>query len=222
MSTVTAPTQAPVTAPDEQRFLLRAVDWETYRKLSDALTDHHVRLTYDRGNLEFMTISGDHAFLSRLLLQLVIVLTVELKLPRRCLGDMTCDRQDLERALNPDECFYISNELLVRGKSNIDLTVDPAPDLAVEIELSRSVRSRLGIYAALGVPEVWRFDGQSLTILQLQASGQYAPIERSPLFPFLTGADLAGFLNQRHQTDENSLVESFREWVRKQIRATGN
>lgn len=221
MATATAPVPEPVVVPEEQHFVLRGVDWETYRKLSEMLTGYHVRLTYDRGTLEFKTISGEHAFLSRLVLQLVVALAAELKLPRRCLGDMTCNRQDLDRALNPDECFYFDKESLVRGKKDFDLTVDPPPDLAVEIELSRSARSRIGIYAALGVAEVWRFDGQTMVILQLQGNRQYAAVERSPRFPFLAGADFAGFLNQRDQVDEESLIESFRLWVREQIRATG-
>lgn len=221
MATVSEPVPLAGPAPEDQRFLLRGVDWQTYRKLTEVLTGHHVRLTYDRGNLEFMTISGAHAFLSRLLFQLVVVLTVELKLPRLSLGDMTCDRQDLDRAINPDECFYITNEPVVRGKENIDLGTDPPPDLAVEIDLSHPSPTRQGIYAALRVPEVWRFDGAVFLILQLQSDGEYAQVERSPLFPFLAGHDLAGFLNQRARLDENSLVESFREWVREQIGAKG-
>lgn len=132
---------------------------------------------------------------------------------------MTCDRADLERGLEPDECFYLTNEPLVRSKDEIDLETDPPPDLAVEVDITRSSLKRLPIYAAIRVPEVWRYDGQVLTIHQLGADGKYAVAERSRYFAFVTGPDLARFLNQRTQIDENSLIRTFRDWVREQIAA---
>jgi len=221
MATVSEPAQATVDSSDEQRFVLRDVDWATYRKIAEALTGRHVRLTYDRGSLEFMTISHLHGNYSGLLARLVNVLTEELELPIRTCRDMTCDRKDLERGLEPDECFYIENEPHIRARTAIDLTVDPPPDLAVEVDLRRSPKSRLDIYAAIGVPEVWRFDGETLRIHQRNAEGQYAVVEHSPHFPFVTGADLVRFIQQRTQVDENRLVRSFRDWVREQLRAKG-
>jgi Uma2 family endonuclease len=221
MATVTAPAHAAAPLPEEQRFLLRGVDWATYRKLSEALTGRHLRLTYDRGNLEFMTISSRHGRFSGLIARLVTVLTEELGLTMCTCRDMTCDREDLERGLEPDEGFYLENEAAIRGKEEIDLTVDPPPDLSVEVDLSRSPRSRMAIYAAIRVPEVWRFDGEKLRIHHLGADGQYTIVEQSPHFPFVTGADIVRFLEQRTQMDENSLVRLFREWVREQIRARG-
>jgi len=209
--------QQPAPMPDGQRLLLRGVNWASYRKISEALTGRHVRLTYDRGNLEFKTISTIHAILSRLLFQLIVVLTEELGMPRRSCGDMTCDRDDLERGLEPDECFYLTNEPLVRNKDQIDLAVDPPPDLGVEVDITRSSRTRLGIYAALRVPEVWRFDGDQLIIHQLQADGQYIEVERSRYFPFLSGDEVVRFLQQRTQMDENALIRSFRAWVSRSV-----
>jgi Uma2 family endonuclease len=221
MTTVSLPPQQSAPVPDGQRFLLRGVDWPAYRKISEALAGRHVRLTYDRGNLEFMTISSRHGRYSHLIARLVSVMTEELGIPVCGCGDMTCDREDLERGLEPDEGFYIENEPLIRAKEAIDLAVDPPPDLAVEVDLSRSPRSRLSIYAAIGVPEVWRFDGETLRIHQRGADGQYTVADRSPHFPFVSGPDLVRFLQQGTQLDENTLVRSFREWVREQIRARG-
>jgi Uma2 family endonuclease len=200
-----------------QRLVLRGVEWSEYRKISDAFNGRHLRLTYDRGTLEFMTISSTHGRFGRLLARLVGALTEELALPLCSCGDMTCDREDLERGLEPDECFYITNEPLVRDREKIEVGIDPPPDLAVEIEITRSSRNRLGIYAALGVPEVWRFDGESLTMHQRLANGQYAVAERSPQFPFLSATELGKFLQLYTQMEENALVRSFRDWVRKQI-----
>jgi Uma2 family endonuclease len=221
METTTAPVDDPIVVSEQQRFVLRGVDWETYRQIRDALTGRHVRLTYDRGSLEFMTISRAHALISRLIFQFIVVLTQELGLPRSSCGDMTCDREDLDRGLEPDEGFYFENAHLIREKDKIDLTVDPPPDLTVEVDLRRSPKSRMGIYAALGVPEVWRFDGETLRIHQRGADGQYVVVEHSPHFSFVTGSDIVRFVQQRTQLDEDALIQLFREWVREQIRAKG-
>src|SRR5689334_11793854 len=113
---------ATVQTPNEQRFLLRNVDWPRYRAFAEALGEAHVRLTYDRGNLEFMTLSHGHERWSKLLGQFIEVLTEELNLPRQSGGSTTFDRADLERGLEPDQCYYLSHEPLVRNKDEIDLT----------------------------------------------------------------------------------------------------
>ncbi len=190
--------------PPEQHFVFRSLDWFSYRKLSEALAGRHLRLAYDRGSLELMTVGFLHGNYSRLLARFVIVLTEEMDMTVRTCGDTTCDREDMERGLQPDEGFYLINEPLVRDKEQIDLTVDPPPDLTAEVDIARSSLNRLSIYAALKVPEVWRFDGQQVTIHQLQANGQYAIVESSRYFPFLRGADLARFLLQRGEVEENA------------------
>jgi Uma2 family endonuclease len=202
--------------PREQRFVLRCVDWQTYRTISEALNGRHLRFTYDQGTLEFGSVSSRRASCSHLLGRLIIVLTEELGIPVRGFGDMTCDREDLECGVEPDESFYIGNEPRVRDKEDIDLTTDPPPDLLVEIDISRSSRRRLGIYAALGGPEVWRSDGETLEVYRLH-EGRYAVSDSSQHFPQIPVRELAGFLRRRPQVDENSLVKSFREWVRQQI-----
>ena len=104
-----------------QRLALGAVDWSTYQTISKALTGRHVRFTYDRGRLEFLTISSKHGRLSRLLAQFVAAIADEMGIHRAQFGDMTCDNADALRGLEPDECFYLENEPLVRGKEEIDL-----------------------------------------------------------------------------------------------------
>jgi Uma2 family endonuclease len=205
---------------EEQRFVLRSVDWETYRAISTALKGRHLHLTYDRGTLEFMTISPRHGNCSRLLGRLIVTLTEEFGLPIRCFGDISCDREDLERGVEPDECFYLENEPKIRDKDEIDLQIDPPPDLVVEIDISRNSRRRLGIYEALGVPEVWRYDGEILQVRRLDDQREYQVVERSGHFPLIPVGELAGFLARRSQMDANSLVREFRAWVRQQIAAS--
>ena len=203
--------------PASQRFLLHGVDWETYCKLRDALRGRHLHLTYDRGSLELMTLSLGHEWYGSMLGRFIETLTLELGQPLKSAGSTTLDREDLERGAEPDRCYYLEHEPLVREKDEIDLTVDPPPDLALEIDLSRSSIKRLGIYAALKIPEVWRFNGERIWVYQLTPEGEYVQVEHSRHFPFLPLPEVVSFLRRRNEMDENSLVRAFRDWVRERI-----
>jgi Uma2 family endonuclease len=204
----------PVPSAPEQRLLLHNVDWSTYDRLLHALEGHHLRLNYDRGRLEIMTTSSGHERWKTLLARFFEIFTLELNIPILGVGNFTCRREDLERGLEPDECWYIEHEADVRGREQIDLDVDPPPDLVVEIEVSRSVLDRLGILAALGVPEVWRFDGKRLSVLLLAADGRYVEADHSPTFPAIPLSGFVEHLNRRGTVDETTLVRSFQSWVR--------
>jgi Uma2 family endonuclease len=201
----------------EQQLILRDFDWEAYEGLLSALDDRPVRLTYDGGNVELMTLSHRHERYSSLLGRFVEILTDELDVPFHIGGSTTFSRKDLGSGLKPDRCYWLESEPLVRDKEEIDLTMDPPPDLALEIDVSRSSLNRMRIYAALGVPEVWRFDGTTLRVYLLQAEGEYLESERSRHFPFLPPADMVAFVERRTQMDDNGLFRLFRQWVRDQI-----
>jgi Uma2 family endonuclease len=207
--------QRPTSAP-EDRILLQDVSWERYRILSDALTECHVQLTYDRGRLELMTKSGEHETWAEIIAMLIWILTSELKMRRRSCGSMTCDREDLLRGIEPDKCWYIAHEPDVRGRNPIDLATDPPPDLAVEVDVTRSSLGRLPVYAAIGVPEVWRYDGETVTFYRV-SEGTVRAMENSDTFPFVTPAAIRDVLRQWPQTDENTLETTFRQWVRDQL-----
>ena len=153
-----------VVKTQEQRFVFSNMDWPSYLAMGEILRDRPIRMTYDRGVLELMTTSPEHEKAKKLLGRFVEALTEELDIDIASGGSMTCRREDEEGSLEPDECYWIEHEEQVRGRIDIDLESDPPPDLAIEAEISRSVLSRLGIYARLGVPEVWRTDGQIVRI----------------------------------------------------------
>lgn len=203
----------------DQRFVLRDADWSTYQGFLQALGDRPIRVTYDRGRLELMTLSLGHERFSHLLCRFVETLTEELHMAVQNAGSTTFNREDLDRGIESDHCFYIEHEPLVREKDEIDLTIDPPPDLALEIDISRSSLNRMGIYAAIKVPEVWRFDGTSLTVYLLQESGSYKTSATSGVFPFLPMQELVRFLKMRTEMDDNSVVRAFRAWVRERIAA---
>jgi Uma2 family endonuclease len=210
-------------APPPQRLVLADVSWQTYGRFRRILEGRRsVRLTYDRGELEIMTITHEHESHGRFLGRMVIALTEELGLPIKEGGSTTFRRKRKRRGLEPDNCFWITKEPLVRGKLKIDLRTDPPPDLAIEVDITHSSLDRMGIYAALGVSEVWHFDGQTLRFYHLGAGRRYAVVPSSRIFPHVTPADLAGFLPLRTQMDENAVIRQFRAWVRQRHPAGGS
>ncbi|MEG3955435.1 Uma2 family endonuclease [Microcoleus sp. herbarium2] len=198
-------------------ILLTNISWKTYESLLNELTQQRgIRLTYDRGNLEIMTPLAPHEKYKKILGRFVESVSDELNVEICSLGSLTCRREDLARGLEPDQCYYIQNEDVVWDKEQIDLNQDPPPDLVVEIDVTSSSIDRLSLYASLGVPEVWRYDGNRLIIYQLEAQ-EYTERDVSPTFPFLSQFEMLRFLELRRTTKENALIRLFREWVRSQI-----
>ena len=198
-------------------ILLTNISWKTYESLLNELTQQRgIRLTYDRGNLEIMTPSAPHEGSKKILGRFVESVSEELNIEIRSLGSLTCRREDLARGLEPDQCYYIQNEDVVWDKEQIDLNQDPPPDLVLEIDVTSSSIDRLSLYASLGVPEVWRYNGNRLIIYQLEAQ-EYTERDVSPTFPFLSQVEMLRFLELRRTTKENALIRLFREWVRSQI-----
>ncbi len=198
----------------EARVVLRGVSWSTYEALLADVDAPGSRITYDRGDLEIMSPSDEHERFKRLIGRLIETLTEESEIPIRSSGSTTFRSEPKRRGFEPDESYYIANESRVRGRDEIDLAVDPPPDLVVEVEITRSVIDRMPLYAALGVPEVWRYDGRSLQVVQLQPNGSYARKEESAAFPFLPLAELERFLGERNATDETTWIRAFRTAVR--------
>ena len=209
---------ATVQTPPEQRFILWSASWRTYERLLRAFEERPgVRLTYDRGVLEIMTLSHGHEYSAHLLGRLVEALTEELNLPLHGGKSTTLRRRKRQRGLEPDECYWIANEPLVRGKRELDLKRDPPPDLGMEIDVSRSSINRMAIYEAIRVQEVWRYDGHVLSFHILGQDEKYTESSHSLAFPQLTPSDLLTFLNLSDQMDDNAIIRQFRAWVRQRF-----
>jgi Uma2 family endonuclease len=212
MSIATIPTTV---AP--HRVTLHNISWETYVELRDEPENEHVRMTYDRGTLGLMSPLSIHEWYGRILGRCIETATIELGMDLRSGGSTTFRREDLERGLEPDECYYILNEPRVRGKDLIDLSVDPPPDLAVEIDITRTSAGKMLIYAALGVPELWRYVGDDLFVYLLDETGTYRKAEQSLNLPMLPIAELKRFVEMRGNFGENTLIRMFRDWVRETL-----
>ncbi len=205
---------ATVAAKTETRVLLRGISWPTYEALVRDLEDSGKRLTYDQGYLEIMSPSDEHERFKRLIGRMIEAMTEELDIPIRSAGSTTWKIELRKRGLEPDECYYVASESKIRGRDEIDLDQDPPPDLALEVDLSRPCIEKLPIYAELGVPELWCYDGESLRIMLLQADGRYVQAPAGAAFAFLPPAEIERFLARRNETDETTWIRGFREWVR--------
>ena len=141
----------------------------------------------------------------------------ELDLDNECFGSSTFKRQDMAKEIEPDDCFYIENSAQMIGKDRIDLTIDPPPDLAIEVDVTS--KTGLDAYQSLGVPELWRVENGNLRISVLQ-NGQYQDVSSSPQFPNLPIIDgVSQFLELTSQRlrYRSQTLKAFRHWVRELI-----
>lgn len=209
-------TQLIANASLPDHLLLEEASWEFYEMLLLETQERHLRITYDEGRLELMSPLPRHERVKKIVGVLVSIIAVERNIPMRHLGSTTFRRRKRRKGLEPDECFYVQSESRIREKDDLDLTIDPPPDLAVEVDVTNWSVDRLPIYAALGVPEIWRHDGQQLGCLLLSKDGKYEPAEMSLAFPFLRVAEINRFLAMWPATEETAVLRAFRDWVRQE------
>ena len=205
---------ATVLNPPEERITLPDVSWETYEQLlANYENSANPRFAYDQGRLEIMILSAKHEELNRTIALLVEIVAEEFSIDIRNLGSTTFKREDLARGFEPDSCFYIQNVKRIRGKEEIDLAVDPPPDLVIEIDITSPSLSKFPIYAGIGVPEIWRSDGQALTIFKL-IDGVYVEAESSTALPPLTGSVISHFIEESKALERPHWLSRVREWAR--------
>jgi Uma2 family endonuclease len=176
-------------------------------------------MTYDQGVLELVTPSTPHEEDALVFAHLVFIVAANLGIPIRSVGSTTFRRQDLERGFEPDASFYVQNEKRIRGQRDVDLTVDPPPDVVLEMEMSRSALDKLPLFASMGIPEVWRCDGQRVTILILEQD-RYRESATSLAFPVLSSDILARFLAESRTALSPDWFQAVSDWARSQRQAS--
>jgi Uma2 family endonuclease len=200
--------------PPSRCIVLYDVPWESYKAIRTALPERQIYMTHDGGVLEIMVMHSEHEFYKSLLRLAIFVLARFFRKKVRCAGSLTHQRDDIQKALEPDECFYLASYSKVKGKKHIDLMRDPPPDLAVEVDITASRLNRLWIYAALGVAEVWHFNADALRVLLLK-EGQYEAHDKSPTFPGIAVADLLPMLEIGIEQDETAMVDALEKWLKR-------
>lgn len=200
----------------EQRAVFRGLTWDAYLTILNALPQTRgARLTYDAGTLEITVPLEDHEFATRLIECFIRVLAELMDLPLKTMGSTTMNFPQFEKGAEPDSAYYFQNQPLVKGR-NVDFASDPPPDLVVEVDITHTDIAKNRFYAALGVPEFWRFDGQVWRIYGLE-SGVYVEVERSLTFPEIPKEQLYEFLAEARE-DEIGAMRALRAWWMEQVK----
>lgn len=202
--------------PADSVLIQHGVSWNDYEELLDAVGEAvSLRISYDEGTLQVMTLSQRHEKYSTLIERMVDRLSSFLRVRVLFYGSTTMRRKQKEKGVEPDACFYVQNASIVGTKDEIDFNSDPPPDVVVEIDLHHDSISKFPIYAALGVPEFWCYEGDVLTIYHLR-EGQYVASEASQALPLLTGEVLTKFLARIPKEDQYDILLAFEEWLKGQ------
>jgi Uma2 family endonuclease len=197
---------------DEGCLILNGVSWSTYKLLMADVGDGRAwRIAYASGVLELRMPLEEHEEPKCLLEDFVIVIVDELGIEARRLGSLTLERKELSCAVEPDSCLYIQNELRVRGR-NIRLPEDPPPDLVIESDHTHSSLNKHSIYAALGVPELWRYAKKTLQIYLL-VDGQYQLSDKSLAFPFFPMDEVPELIERSKEIGQRAAVRLFRDRI---------
>jgi Uma2 family endonuclease len=203
-----------IKSPAEHRIILHNTSWETYERLIKERGESRVpRFAYDRGELEIMSPSAEHESIAYYIGLLVAVFAEEAGVDLYGAGSTTFDREDIERGFEPDACFYVPNAERVRGKPRIDLSLDPPPDLVVEVDITSPSLDKFSIYARASIPEIWRYDSQRLTIFELRGE-EYTEVAGSKTLPPLTSEALSNFIEESTSLDIVTWMRRVREWTR--------
>ena len=204
---------ATVISPTDRRVIIEGVSWATYeRLLADFGESHTARVAFDRGTLEIMAPSFAHERPAHLLVQIVGILAEARDMDLIGAGSTTFKREDVARGFEPDASFYIQHAADVRGNTEIDLHSDPPPDLVIEIDITHPSLDKLPLYAALGIPEVWRYTEQQVLIYRRDTE-RYAVVDTSLVLPGVTSHHLTQLVASGYDLPRPAWLRSIRAWA---------
>lgn len=210
-----------VTMNAETRVVLEPVSWSLYQQILTELGDSRgTRLAYDNGRLEIMSPSDSHEHVKTIVARLIEAYADAAGVDIEGLGSWTLNREDQNKGIEPDECYYVQSFPAIAQKKRLDLAVDPPPDLAIEVEITSSSLPKQPIYAALGVGEIWRFDGKRYRIFRRTAEGAYVESHQSGCFPDLPIDEVNRFVRIGLESRQPAAVRALREWMKG--RSTGH
>jgi len=199
----------------QQHLVLSGMSWNFYEHILDEIGNRPLRVTFLNGKIEIMPPLPEHEWAKKTIALLIETMAIELRIPMRPYGSTTFRREDELAGLEPDECYYFANESKVRGMKEFNPSIHPAPDLAVEIDITRRSIPRQPIYAKLGVRELWRYDGQQITVMLLDEAGRYVATSNSPTFPCVPIDTFQSFIPRMDSEEQGEVIRQFRDWVSK-------
>jgi len=200
---------------EQAAVILSNVAWRTYRQFVDETMDiiRSPRFYFDEGNLLIMSVSPEHEYYNRIIASLIDILAEQFQQNWIALGSTTYTNDEIEKGFEPDSCFYFANEPKIRGVKRFDFTIHPAPDLIVEVDITSLSTFRQHIFAAFGVPEIWRFDGNKMQILRLE-NDKYIEIANSLALPKITPEKLTEFIQKSETLSRFEWINEVRTWAK--------
>ena len=199
------------------RILIPNLTWTDFEALCDEIAERRWRIAYLHGVAEIMSPGMKHEFRNTILSRMVETLTDELDIPLKEMGSTRVGRQELERAVEADEAYYVAQAERLPNLLDYDAEAMPAPDLVLEVIVTSPLLDKLAIYAGLGVPEIWRHNKRGLTVLLLNADGRYSESPTSLAFSWLPMAAFAAKLHEYTTGNDTRWKRSFRLWVRQVV-----
>ena len=202
--------------PRGNHVILQGISWEQFEAIALGNGNQSgLRMTYNNNKLEIMVPLPEHEIVKRALEVAVQEIGDGLDVEFSDLGSTTLWKALKKVGVEPDSCFYVQNEMLVRGRTDIDpsLETDPPPDLVLEIDVTSKSLARFPIYAQLGVPEIWRYDEGELKVYELGEGEVYQQRETSVAFPGVPVGELPGLIEQYRSQGRRATRKAVREWA---------
>jgi Uma2 family endonuclease len=200
---------------EQAAVILSNVAWETYNQLVEETMNEisNPLFYYENGNLLIMVKSFEHEFITDYIVLFINFVTVEWSINCGSLGSATFQKDEIRRGFEPDSCFYFAGEEKIRGVKRFDSNIHPAPDLIIEVDITSLSTFRQNIFAAFGVPEIWRFDGEKMQILRLEKD-KYIEIPNSLSLPKVTPEKLTEFVNKSETLSRLEWINEVRTWAK--------
>jgi len=205
--------------PDGAMLRLEGISWDEYEQLLEELVEWRgMRVSYDHGRVEIMSPTFEHENYIGFIAGMGRILSEEMNIVVEAAGATTYKQERLLQGSEGDQSFYVRNAIAIIGKRRIDLDFDPPPDVVVEVDITNESLSKFPIYAALGVPEIWRYDGKRAVIYHLDGQA-YVEAAASLSFPCLTAKAMTEFLERSKTQGQSAALAAFRLHLRDELGA---
>lgn len=199
--------------PEDAEVIFHGATWEEYEELLDQVGEAAgLRISFNDGTLKVMSLSSEHEKYVRFIERLISTLSLRLRINIVSFGSATMRKRRESKGNEPDACFYVQNAATIGNRIELDFSVDPPPDVVVEVDIHHDSTNNDAIYASLGVSEIWRYDEWAITIYHLQ-QGEYVVAETSRAMPMLSGRILTEYVNRMRQDGEFQALLAFDEWL---------
>lgn len=199
--------------PEDTVVIFHQLTWEDYIELSEQVGEtHRLRLSFNDGTLKVMSLSLEHEKYVFFITSMMTHVRLRLRLNILFSGSATLRKKKQSKGNEPDASFYVQTAAAVGNRIDLNFEVDPPPDIVVEVDIHHASTDNDAIYVALGVPEIWRYDGVKMTILHLQGEA-YVAAEASRSLPMLTPAIMTEYLDRLRRDGEFAAILAFDEWL---------